>query len=300
MKTLSIFDMSPFLHAGHINKRSYLERLEQQGATWVSLRTPTGGTSLLFNKLYELVGVSDIVMVCDRKPTIKTDMDSAYKATREHKPEITIERGAAEYILQQCNVSVVARAGYEADDLAYTYVKLLHDKYDKINIYTCDSDYYFMVDDVVSILPSSSKAKTVTMDNYHDVTGYSYNLMTISKILSGDTSDNIPALPKFIQQEVMNKLYTEKIAPQLGSYEVVKYMFDTFWPQYAYQVDLVFPLTVPDLPQTFLVPDKKMICNFGNAIRNSNFIGRQSPDFDIEPHIDALHKDGIYLEVSND
>lgn len=301
-KVLYIFDMSSFLYAGHVNYRSRLERTVPSGASWVTLTTPTGGTSLIFNKLFALVGKGDIVMCCDRNPTIKKDMYEYYKATRQHKNDIAVEKAAAEYILQQCNISVIARAGYEADDIAYSLVKDLHEMYDKIYIYTGDSDYYFLVDEKVSILPSTSTGKEVNMKNYEEVAykgGCTYNVRPIIKILEGKANENIPALPRSEQKRIIDFLYKPYSAyEKYGNYELIKTLFDRFMPEYSYRVDLAFPLYIDDLPDTFKEPDMGMICNFGHFIKNKNFVGRNSADFDIEPHITHLHENGVYLEVN--
>ncbi len=298
---LHIFDMSAFLYAGNVNKRSRLEQVVQDGACWKTLVTPTGGTSLLFNKLYQLVGRADIVMCCDRRPTVKLDMYPDYKATRSHPSEITVEKAAAEYIMQQCEVTVLARAGYEADDIAYSLVKKLHDRYSHIYVYAGDSDYYFMVDDKVTIMPASSRQKEVNRQNYEKTAhkdGCTYNVRTIVKILEGKSNENIPALPKADQQRIMNVLY----APYMnfgnyGNYDLVKAIFDKNFPEYSYRVDLAFPLFIDDLPDTFNEPNMYMIRNFGHAIKNSLFLDKGDKDFDINKHIQALHNNGVYLEV---
>ena len=298
---LYIFDMSSFLYAGHVNYRSRLEQTVPAGASWKTLTTPTGGTSLIFNKLYSIVGKGDIVMCCDRNPTIKKDMYEYYKANREHRNDITVEKAAAEYILQQCNVSLLARAGYEADDIAYSLVQDLHDVYDHIYIYTGDSDYYFLVDDKVSILPSNSRGKEVNRANYEEVAykgGCTYNVRAIIKILEGKANENIPALPRSEQRRIIDFLYKPYSAyEKFGNYELIKTLFDRFMPEYSYRVDLAFPMYIDDLPDKFNKPDMQMICNFGHYIKNSYFVGRQSPDFDINTHINHLHNNGVYLEV---
>lgn len=300
-KDLHIFDMSAFLYAGHVNKNSRLEQVVQDGASWKTLTTPTGGTSLIFNKLYSLVGKGDIVMCCDRNPTVKKDMFPEYKATRPHKNEIQVEKAAAEYILQQCNISVIARAGYEADDIAYSLVQDLHDMYDHIYIYAGDSDYYFMVDDKVSILPASSRQKEVNRRNYETTAhrdGCTYNVRTIVKILEGKSNENMPALSRMDQKRVMDVLYAPGMDfSNYGNYSVVKRIFDLRFPDLSYRVDLAFPIYIEDMPDTFKEPDKDMIRNFGQAIRNKLFAGKGDKDFDIKSHIRHLHDNGVYLEV---
>lgn len=300
-KVLHLFDVSPFIHAGRVNKHAKFEMLVDMGTTWRTQVTPAGGISLIFNTLYNVVGKGDCVFCCDRNPTIKKDMLPTYKNSRDHKREIEIEKGVAEYILQECGFTVLARAGYEADDIIYTLVKKLHNCYDEIYIYTGDSDLYFLVDEKVSIKPSSSKAKEVNFYNYEQVLekkGARYNTMTVQKIIKGDTSDCIPALSKPLQ-ELVASLYTEQFYPKLGDRDFVRAWVEYLAPEALPQVDLVFPLDVPDLPIDFGAPDKRAIVNFGAAMNNSKYRGRGTPDFDIKYHVTELQKRGYYLEEDN-
>lgn len=300
MSELHIFDMMAFVHAGHVNKYSYLSQTMHVGAGWQTLYIPTGGASLLFNKLYEVTGKGDVVVVTDRNPTIKKDMIPGYKSNRSYSHEISVDKAATEYILQQCGIQLFAREGYEADDIAYSLVKDLHDKYDHIYLYTGDSDWYFMVDNTVSIMPSSSTSKTVTLETFEDMTGYYYNTITLTKICEGDSSDCIPGLGKEVSDMILEKLNTPAIRRLLGNKDMVLNMFHQFFPAYEYQVHNVFPLYVKDLNHECSVPDKRMICNFGCAIKNKRFSGRMSPSFDITQHTARLCENGVYILKEGD
>lgn len=302
LKTLHIFDLLPFIHAGHINKYSKLETVRDAGSTWKILRTPTGGCSWIFNSLYDAMQDGDVIICSDRTPTVKKEMYPPYKCHREHKHEILVERMAAEYILQKCNFSVIARAGYEADDIIYTLVKKYHNQYDKIYIYTGDSDLYFMVDDVVEIRPSNSRAKTVTRENYESVAkkgGMKYNCITVSKMLKGDSADGIAALTRAEQEKLAEALYRPQFYEHLGDKDFVKYWVDTLCPEFNYRVELLFPIELFDLPDEIKTPDKEMFINFGDAINNKNFRGRASQGFDVTPYIEEMQSQGIYLEEEN-
>lgn len=295
---LHLFDLMPFVHAGHVNKRSFLSKLQFNGASWETLETPTGGVSLLFNQLYNVVGHGDVVVCSDRNPTIKKEMCPGYKGNREHRNDIQVDKASAEYILQKCQVPLFAQTGYEADDIIYTIIKSCYNNYDKIYVYTGDSDLYFLVDDKVSIKPSSSRAKEITRENYETAIykdGCIYNTCTFLKILYGDTSDCIPKLPSEVAQEMIRRCGIPALVRDLGKYTVVKNLFDHIYPQYSYQVDTVFPLIVPETPTEFTQPDIDMIRNFGAAIKNKYFAGRMSPNFNVEPFVEDMCSKGIYL-----
>lgn len=298
-KILHVFDVSPFIHAGHVNKYSKLEQLVDTGSTWKTQVTPTGGVSFLFNTLYEVVGTGDCVFCCDRNPTIKKDMLPTYKSNRNHDRSKQVDKAAAEYILEKCGCSVLARAGYEADDIIYSIVKKFKEEYDHIYIYTGDSDLYFMVSDNVSIRPSSSKAKTVNMENYEKIAmkgGIRYNCITTSKIIKGDTSDCIPALPKDKQETFINCLYKEEFFKYLGDKKFVRDWTEYLCPDITPQVDLVFPLDVEDIPDYFEKPNKQMIVNFGDAMNNKMFRGLGDPNFDVRPYVIEMQSRGLYIE----
>lgn len=302
---LYIFDLMPFMHAGHVNKRSYLQRIEDLGSRARSVYTYTGGTSLIFNTLYEVVGTGDIVFCSDRHPTIKQEMYSEYKANRDHNHEITMERKAAEYILEKCNATILYRAGYEADDIIYTLVRKLHDVYEEIYIYTGDSDLYFLVDDKVSIRPSNSKGKYVTRENYEQtkVKGncYRYNSITMAKICGGDSSDNIPCLPADVWKQFSENMYKDALYPYMGDKDTVRYWVSMLCPGALPQVDLVFPLDVPDVPTEFSAIDLQSVRNWGDAINNKVFRGTGLKGFDVKPYVEDMQVNlGIYSEENND
>ncbi|MCM1218623.1 MAG: hypothetical protein NC548_29390 [Lachnospiraceae bacterium] len=298
-RTLHIFDMLPFIHAGHVNKYSRLERLVDFGTKWKTQVTPTGGVSWLLKNIYSAAMQGDVLVASDRTPTIKKEMYADYKANREHKLDINVERGAAEYILQKCNITLVARAGYEADDIIYSAVKKFHDSYDNIIVYTGDSDMAFLVDDKVEIKPANSKGKHITRDNYEQIAvkgGVRYNCVTMFKILTGDSSDNIPALPKDVQYKLSDWMYRDGMYERLGDKEFVRYWVSMTMPECLPQVDLVFPLDVDDLPDEFLVWDKQMLINFGDAVNGDIFRGRASIDFDVAPYVEEMQSKGLYVE----
>lgn len=301
MSDLHLFDMMAFVHAGHVNKRSFLSKTTRIGASWETLKTPTGGASLLFNKIYELLGKADIIVVSDRDPTIKKDMIEGYKSNRTYDHGIAVDKAATEYILQQCSIPLLARDGYEADDLAYSIVRDYSDRYDHIYLYTSDSDWYFMINPKVSVRQSSSNSKNVDFATFEDVTGYWYNSITLDKICDGDNSDCIPGLDCNISEMIKQKLMKNHLRGKLGDKEVVRNLFKVFFPSFEYRVDWVFPLYIEGLPIEFPQPDKRMVCNFGAAIKNKNFSGRMSMNFDVQAHVDALCERGLYLiEEEND
>lgn len=296
---LHIFDMLPFIHAGSVNKYSRLEQLVDVGTTWKTQVTPTGGVSWLLKNIYSSASTGDVLVASDRTPTIKRDMLPTYKINRHHDPLISMQRDVAEYILQHCNVSVVARVGYEADDIIYSAVQKFHDKYNNIYVYTGDSDMAFLVDEKVEIRPTNSKGKHITRENYEKVAikgGVTYNCVTMSKILGGDTSDNIPGLPRDVWPKVAEMFYRDQFYAKLGDKQFVREWMSLLFPDLVPQVDLVFPLDVDDLPDSLKEWNRQALINFGDAVGGDIFRGRASNDFDIDPHIEAIQAKGLFVE----
>lgn len=298
--TLYIFDVSPFVHAGSVNKRSFLNALVDVGVRCVEQRTPCGGISLIMNSIASIENTGDFVFCCDRNPTIKKEMSKGYKENRNHRREIEVEKGVAEYILKLCGATVLAYDGYEADDIIYSLVKKLHDRYKHIYIYTGDSDMYFLVDDIVSIRAHSSRGKDVNIQNYSTVIkkdkNIPYNSTTIAKIICGDTSDCIPGVPASDRQKMIQYFYNPVLLPHCGNKEIVKYHMGIVAPQYTDQVDIVFPLEIESVPTTFSPLNYAMLHDMGQAINNRFYRDRGSKMFDPEPYITDMQSRGLYLE----
>lgn len=299
--TLALLDVSGFVHAGSVNKYAFLERLFECDSVWMSQITPAGGASLIFNVLASIAGKCDIILCCDRNPVIKKEMIPGYKGNRDHKHNIEVEKQLVEYIGQQCNMTVAYADGYEADDIIYTYHRALQDVYDKILIYTSDSDLYFLVDEKTEIMPTSSRAKHVTLDNYHTISvhgaNYRYNTITVAKILFGDQTDCLPPLPAGVLQLAIEetKKYASVHPEYMGDKQILYNLYEKF-PTVIEQVNRVYPLDVPDLSTSISEPDPVMICNWGAAIHNKYYSKRMSDDFDVEEETRKVQDLGLYIE----
>lgn len=301
-RNLYIFDLLPMIFAGSVNKWSKLEHLVDAGSRCYSVTIPTGGVSLVFNELYHIVGTGDIVFCSDRNATIKKEMYPEYKANRNHNPNIKVAQNVAEYILKKCNGTVCYCPGYEADDFIYTLVRKYHDVYDKIYIYTGDSDLYFLVDEKVSIRPSSSNAKTVNLQNYERVIKKGvvtrYNTVEFAKVCCGDHSDNIPGLPRAVFDKFGAVMYSDKMIEHLGNKELVRYWIEQLCPEALPQVDLIYPLDVPEdeLPKEITEMDKSLIRNLGASMNNKIYRGTGDANFDVTPYTDELYSLGYFVE----
>lgn len=300
MKILRIFDVSAFVHAGAVNKRAFLlPELEDTLDKFRERRIYCGGASLLWNTLYYEYGKCDMVFCCDRRPTIKQEMYELYKYRREHKEFIGKSKEATEYILNDCGFDLLYGDGYEADDFIYSIVRDMKTWYDHIYVYTGDSDMYFLVSDNVSIEPSSSRSKTVNMQNFTYTVKKDeytpYNALTFYKILYGDKGDDIPPMSAELcirlKRAYDNKLYY----PYLGDKESVLHMLSNFGPEAVHQGELVFPLDVR-VPTTFSQGDKLKIAEWGDAFKNRLWVTGHPVSRTMQDKIETMAAMGMSVD----
>lgn len=298
MKVLRIFDISAFVHAGKINKRSYLlPELRDEADAFKEYKIYTGGASLLWNTLYTEFGKDDLVFCGDRRPTIKQGMLTEYKANREFNTEIQKQKDACEYILRNCGFTVLCEDGYEGDDFIHSLVQEHKRSYDHIYIYCNDSDLYYLVDENVTVLPSSSRAKRVDIQNYTYTargkdTYTPYNALTFYKILWGDTTDNIPSMNHELATRIRKAYDNETYYSYMGKKEVMLDMFNMFGKEAYDQCALVFPLDVR-VPSTFEPGDKLRVAEWGSAIRNKLWRTNEAPPQYIKECIEEMTDLGL-------
>ncbi len=140
----------------------------------------------------------DTVIACfDRpEPTVRSEMYSAYKGTREVPEDDLIEQiNGAKELLPSLGVVVLEKAGYEADDIIGSLVKKLKDD---IVIITCDNDLLQLVDDTrvsVHLLVRGTKEFAVMgAQAVEQKYGFPPHHLPDYKGLAGDASDNIPGV----------------------------------------------------------------------------------------------------------
>lgn len=272
MKILRIFDVSTYIHAGMVNRHSYLlPSIANTADGFRERRLPTGGLSMIWNMLYNEYGKCDMVFCMDLAPTKKILMNENYKANREHNRGVSKANDIVYTVLKDCGFTVLREDGYEADDFIYSLVQEYKSVYDHIYVYTADSDLYFLVDDNISIEPSTSRAKVVNKQNYTYTVRKDkytpYNALTLYKIMYGDKSDNIAPLSPDLCAKIKALFEIPGCKEEMANKEFVIDILTTLDPVAARQASLVFPLDV-EVPETFGVGDKIRIAEWGSAMRN--------------------------------
>ena len=130
------------------------------------------------------------------EPTFRHKMYDGYKATRKKMPEELAEQlPLLKEELRLMNISIVEKAGYEADDIIGT---LAADKSVMAYIITGDRDSFQLIDDTTRVVYTKRGISDTTV--FDDKTllneyGLSPAQVIEFKALAGDTSDNIPGIP---------------------------------------------------------------------------------------------------------
>lgn len=295
---LHVVDMSPCIYAGSYNKRSFIQGDVINTVNGYRERNiPTGGTSMLFNIIGQYLSTGPIAFVADRNPTIKKEKHPEYKASRTHPTDVSISKEVAEYILSDCGFDIYAKDGYEADDIIYSIVRKNRSKYDHIFVHTADSDLYFLVSEKVSILPTSTKAKLVTLENYTYVCRKGsitpYNTVMFEKFLHGDSSKGVHALSKQDREELTSVFYRKELLEFLGSPEDMRMIMRKRFPQHADRLSLFYPIFVDDKYDVEFRGNKQRIQEWAYAIGNRKVVQRRG---DLSKQIREMLDMSLYIE----
>lgn len=129
-------------------------------------------------------------------PTFRHKMYAEYKATREKPPdEFRAQIPLAREVLQAMQIPVYALAGYEADDVLGTLTQLGRKHGFDVVIVTGDKDAAQLLAPHVSILDTLKETVTTT-ETLRERDGITPEQVIEVMALSGDTSDNVPGVPK--------------------------------------------------------------------------------------------------------
>ena len=298
MSVLHVVDMSGSIYAGSFNHHSFIPGdVVNTVNGYREQQIPTGGTSMLFNILAQYMGTGPIAFVADRTPAIKKEIDPNYKGNRTHPDNVQMEKEIAEYILQDCGFTIYARDGYEADDVIYSIVMMNKPRYNHIYVHTGDRDIYIVVDDKVSILPTSSRAKTVTRETY-ETTVFSnkvtpYNTVVYQKFIDGDPGKNLKSMYPVWAKELNAILYRPNLYQYLGSPNFMMQAVQKIHPELVDRVKLFYPLWINEMWEIPEEGDKVKVQNWAYEIGNRKIPGRRG---DLSAQIKELMQRQLYIE----
>ena len=161
-----------------------------------------GFLAILF-KLIEDTNPEYMVVAFDLKaPTARHKLYEGYKANRKGMPEDLAEQmPIIKEILTAMNIDIVEKEGYEADDVLGTLSRYGENEGLNVTILSGDRDTFQLATDKVTIrIPRTKGGKTETdlFDRKKILETFNIEPKQLIEVkgLQGDTSDNIPGVPR--------------------------------------------------------------------------------------------------------
>lgn len=146
---------------------------------------------------------SHLAIAFDLKaPTFRHKMYEAYKGTRKGMPdELREQVPLLKELLTKMRICIVSKEGYEADDILGTLAKMAEKEGFDVALVSGDRDLLQIATDKIKIrMPRTKGGKTEVEDFYAEDVLKKYQLEPLQiielKALMGDSSDNIPGVPK--------------------------------------------------------------------------------------------------------
>ena len=135
------------------------------------------------------------------EPTFRNKAYEAYKGTRKPMaPELKQQVPLIKELLRTMNITVIEKAGYEADDIIGTIAKRSAAAGIDVSVISGDRDLLQLAEEKIQIRIPKTKKGVTEVENYYpeDVVAL-YGVTPLEfidmKALMGDTSDNIPGAP---------------------------------------------------------------------------------------------------------
>ena len=182
---------------------------------------PTGAVKGVTNMLMNLKKESDespIVVVFDAKgKTFRNEIYSEYKANRPPMPdELRDQLKPVKNICKAIGFPLIEIEGVEADDVIATITRMAKDAKFKCVVSSLDKDLMQLVEDPDTTLMNTMKNEIFDEAKVFEKFGVKPNQIRDMLALVGDTSDNIPGVPK-VGQKTAAKWLTE-----YGDLEAIK------------------------------------------------------------------------------
>ncbi len=160
-------------------------------------------------------------------PTFRHEMYDGYKGTRKPMPQELYEQvPVLKEVLKAMGIQICEKAGLEADDILGTLAKRSEAEGIEVSLVSGDRDLLQIASDRIKIrIPRTKGGKTEIEDYYARDVKARYGVTPLQfielKALMGDSSDNIPGVPK-VGEKTAIALMTE-----YGSIEKIYEKLDT-------------------------------------------------------------------------
>jgi DNA polymerase-1 len=166
---------------------------------------PTGAIKGVTNMLMTLKKDSEgspIIVVFDAKgKTFRSDIYKEYKANRPPMPEDLREQlKPLKDICKAIGFPLIEIEGVEADDVIATLVRTAKDKKVKAVVSSLDKDLMQLVEDPGTTIMNTMTHQIFNEEKVFEKFGVKPNQIRDMLALVGDTSDNIPGVPKVGQK----------------------------------------------------------------------------------------------------
>ncbi|NND80976.1 MAG: DNA polymerase I [Gammaproteobacteria bacterium] len=262
---------------------------------------PTGAVFGTINMIKSLITEypdANIVAVFDAKgKTFRHDIYDQYKANRPPMPDEL--RSQIDYVhraIKAMGIPLIATPGVEADDVIGTYAKLVAEQDDSVLVATGDKDLAQIVTDKVHLIDTMKKVE-YDEAGVIEKHGVRPDQMIDYLTLVGDSSDNIPGVPKVGPKTAVKWL------DQYGSLDAIIENADDiggkvgenlreFLPQIPLSRDLVTircDLDV-DLPPEQLVNgaiDQDTLVEIFTELQFKKWLAEMGADVPVSAHADA-------------
>lgn len=188
-KTIYLVDGSGYIHRAYHAVRHLS----------TSQGLPTNATFGFTNMVLKLLSEKNpeyVAMALDAKgPTFRHTLYAAYKANRPSMPEdLVVQLPYIKQVVEGMNIPVLELAGYEADDIIGTVVRLAEDAGFKVVMVTGDKDFRQLVSRH-STMWDPMRDRTIAYGDFKKEVGLEPLQWVDVMALAGDTSDNVPGVP---------------------------------------------------------------------------------------------------------
>ncbi|HTY12711.1 MAG TPA: 5'-3' exonuclease H3TH domain-containing protein, partial [Candidatus Omnitrophota bacterium] len=169
-------------------------------STGITSNAIYGFTTMLLKTLED--GPDFVAIAFDRpEPTFRHKEYKEYKATRDKAPPTLHEQMPyVKEIAEALSIPVFELAGFEADDVIGTLAREAEKEGYKVTIISGDLDPLQLVDDNIKVLTTRKGITDTVLYGEKEVEerydGLKPSQLIDFKALKGDTSDNIPGVPK--------------------------------------------------------------------------------------------------------
>ena len=187
-KQVAIIDVSAFIF------RAYYAIPPMTSPTGEAVNALYGLISMFFKVAARFPGYTFAAALDSKTETFRKEAYHEYKANRKTpEPDLKSQFGRIEMILDALNIPVFAKDGFEADDVIASFVTA-HPELD-ITIISSDKDLMQLVTEK-TLMFDAMKEKFIDIPAVIEKYGVEPSKMLELLTLTGDSSDNIPGVPK--------------------------------------------------------------------------------------------------------